>query len=124
MLALAPAAETRTPIVLRLFDALAAGGTAALLALGLGLPILPALVLGLGTGLAASTLCPVARRSGPSLLGVLLGGLIAGWLAAALGTDAWAQVGLIVATSLLAARLGRTTFSRLRRALPEAPVEE
>ncbi len=107
-------------LVLRLFDSAFAGAIAILLALALGLPWPPALVLALGSGLMASTLCTTARRSGPTLIGVVIGGLLAGGLAAALGLAAWAEVALVVAASLLATRVGRSSLSHLRRRLLRA----
>ncbi len=104
-------------LLIRSFDGFIAGLVALLLALGFGLPTAPAIVLGLGSGLLASTLCPVARRSGPSLIGAIIGGLLSGALAAAFGVQAWPQVALVVLTSLLAVKLGRQSIRGLAKAL-------
>ncbi|GAB5471737.1 MAG: hypothetical protein Kilf2KO_47670 [Rhodospirillales bacterium] len=106
----ATAQRVKPPVagfVLRLTDALFATSVACLMALALGLPIIPALALGLGTGLLASTLCSVARRSGPTVTGILVGGLVAAVLAASVGLEAWLEIALVVSASLAAARLGR-----------------
>ncbi len=97
-------------LLLRSFDLIVAGGFAFLLALGLSFPLAPALVLGLGSGLLASTLCPVARRSGPTPIGALLGGMIAGGLGAGLGIQAWPEAALVVFASLLSVKVGRRTI--------------
>lgn len=103
-------------LLLRSFDLLVAGCFALLLALALGFPLGPALVLGLGSGLTASTLCPVARRSGPTLVGALIGGLVAGGLAAGLGIAAWPQAALVVFASLVSVKLGRRSILMMTKA--------
>ncbi len=114
--------ETRRSLrlMLRGFDLLVAGFFALLLALGLGFPLAPAIALGLGSGLTASTLCPVARRSGPTLLGAFLGGLTAGGLAAGLGLQAWPEAALVVFSSLLAVKVGRRSVRVLAKAILRA----
>ncbi len=107
----------RLRLLLRSFDALFAGLVALVLAFAFGLPAVPALVLGVGTGLLASSLCPVAARQGPSLLGVVLGGLAAAILASLLGLEAWPEIALLVTASLLAARVGRGSLKGITRLL-------
>lgn len=116
---LGPPGEARRSLrlLLRSFDLLVAGCFALLMALGFGFPLAPALVLGLGSGLLASTVCPVARRSGPTLVGALIAGLAAGGLAGLLGLQAWPEAGLVVSASLLSVKVARRTVRLAAKSL-------